>query len=112
MHASPPHQPSSHRHTCPQTHPIVRTHPETGKRALFVSEGFTTAIEGWATQASEALLQRLYAHCTQPAYVYTHKWLEGDMVFWDNRCTLHLATGSSEPRTLYRTTIKGEGGVF
>jgi taurine dioxygenase len=75
---------------------------------LFVSEGFTTAIDGWAAQPSEALLQRLYAHCTQPAFVYQHKWQEGDMVFWDNRCTLHLATGSREPRTLYRTTIKGD----
>lgn len=95
-------------HDTTQTHPVVRTHPETGKRALFVSEGFTTAIEGWDAEASEALLQRLYAHCTQPAFVYQHKWQEGDMVFWDNRCTLHLATGSQEPRTLYRTTIKGD----
>lgn len=94
-------------HTRTQFHPVIRTHPETGKRAMFVSEGFTTAIEGWAPAASEALLQRLYAHCAQPAFVYRHQWREGDMVFWDNRCTLHLATGSNEPRTLYRTTIKG-----
>lgn len=86
----------------------MRTHPESGKRALFVSEGFTSAIEGWEPEVSEALLQRLHAHCTQPRFVYRHKWQEGDLVFWDNRCTLHFATGSKEPRTLYRTTIKGD----
>lgn len=87
---------------------MIRTHPETGKRVLFVSEGFTTAIEGWDAAASDTLLQRLYAHSAQPQFVYRHRWREGDMVFWDNRSTLHLATGSQEPRTLYRTTIMGD----
>ena len=60
----------------------MRVHPETGRKCLFVSEGFTTAIEGWDPEESEALLQRLYAHTTTPDTVYRHKWKHGDMLFW------------------------------
>ena len=92
----------------PVKHPVIRTHPETGRKTLFVSEGFTTEIVGMEKEESEALLQRLYDHSTQDKFVYRHRWQANDCVMWDNRCLLHLATGSDLPRTLYRTTIKGD----
>ncbi len=77
-------------------HPVVRTHPETGRKSLFVSEGFTTHIEGLAEEESQALLEWLYAYTTQEKFVYRHKWREGDMVFWDNRSLLHYGKGGRE----------------
>jgi len=94
----------------PVSQPIVRTHPETGRKALFVSEHFTTRVVGLPDDESEALLQALYAHSTQSRYVYRHRWLPDDMVFWDNRSVLHLAAGcpADQRRRLYRTTIEGD----
>lgn len=94
-------------------HPMVRTHPETGRQALFVSEHFTTRVVGLPDKESEALLQALYAHSTQARYVYRHHWLPGDMVFWDNRSVLHLASGcpADQRRRLLRTTIEGDAPV-
>ncbi len=94
----------------PVVHPVVRVHPESGKRALFVSEGFTTHILGLPEEESDALLAQLYAHSTAPQFQYRHKWQPNDMVFWDNRQTLHLATGCPPDlrRTLYRTTVQGD----
>lgn len=93
----------------PVVHPVVRTHPENGRRALFVSEHFTTRIMGVSEGRSRALLEFLFAHATQARFVYRHQWQEHDMVFWDNRSLMHLATGCPEhlPRKLYRTTIEG-----
>ncbi len=94
----------------PVVHPVVRVHPESGKRALFVSEGFTTHILGLPEDESNALLAMLYAHSTEPRFQYRHKWQPHDMIFWDNRQTLHLATGCPPElrRTLYRTTVQGD----
>lgn len=94
----------------PQTHPVVRTHPETGRKALFVSEHFTTRIVGLPDDESAAVLQALFEHSTQPRYVYHHHWQNGDLVFWDNRSVVHLATGCPIRlrRKLYRTTIEGD----
>ncbi|MBL0946250.1 MAG: TauD/TfdA family dioxygenase [Hydrogenophaga sp.] len=94
----------------PAVHPIVRTHPESRRPALFVSEHFTTRVVGLPDSESEALLQRLYAHSTQERFVYRHQWRDGDLVFWDNRSVLHLAAGCPEHlrRRLYRTTIEGD----
>ena len=94
----------------PEAHPVVRRHPETGQPALFVSEHFTTRILDVPADESEALLAELYAHSTQPQFVYRHHWQPYDMVFWDNRSVMHLATGCppDQPRTLYRTTIEGD----
>ncbi len=94
----------------PVTHPIVRTHPETGKKALFVSEHFTTRVVGLPDDESDELLGALYEHSTQPRFVYRHRWRPGDLVFWDNRSVMHLATGCppEQRRTLYRTTIEGD----
>ncbi|MEB0042852.1 TauD/TfdA family dioxygenase [Pseudomonas sp. MH10] len=92
------------------THPVVRTHPETGRKGLFVSEGFTTRIVGLPEDESRALLDQLYAHSTRPENVYRHHWQPDDLVFWDNRSLIHLATGCPPElrRKLLRTTIQGD----
>jgi taurine dioxygenase len=92
------------------SHPIVRTHPENGRKALFVSEGFTTHIVGLPEDESRAILAELYAHSVRPEGVYRHKWQENDMVFWDNRSLIHLAGGTPDHlrRRLHRTTIQGD----
>ena len=92
------------------THPVVRTHPENGRKALFVSEGFTTHIVGLPEDESRDLLQQLYAHSVREDNVYRHQWKAHDMVFWDNRSLIHLAAGCPDHlrRKLYRTTIQGD----
>jgi taurine dioxygenase len=94
----------------PVVHPVVRTHPESGRRALFVSEHFTTRIVGLPEDESRALLDELFDHSTRPEHIYRHKWQPQDMVFWDNRSLLHLAAGcpDDQRRKLYRTTIEGD----
>jgi len=94
----------------PVVHPIVRTHPETGRKALFVSEHFTTRILGVSEGKSHDLLSALFAHSVRPEHLYRHRWLPHDMVFWDNRSVMHLATGcpDDQRRKLYRTTIEGD----
>lgn len=90
-------------------HPLVRTHPETGRKALYVSPGLTIGIDCMDEAAGGALLKQLNGHATQPAFVYRHRWRAHDVVFWDNRCTIHLATGydPTHTRHMHRTTIKG-----
>jgi taurine dioxygenase len=94
----------------PVTHPVVRSHPETGRPALFVSEHFTTKIVGLPEDESRALLDELFAHSVRPEHIYRHQWLPGDLVFWDNRSLMHLAAGCppDQRRKLYRTTIEGD----
>ena len=94
----------------PVAQPIVRTHPETGRRALFVSEHFTTRVLGVPEDESRALLAELFAHTTRDELVYRHRWQPGDMVFWDNRSLMHLAGGAPDHlrRRLNRTTIEGD----
>jgi taurine dioxygenase len=94
----------------PVIHPVVRTHPETGRKSLFVSEHFTTRIVGLSHEESDALLQRLFAHSTAAELVYRHQWQPHDLVFWDNRSVTHLAAGTPDElrRKLYRTTIEGD----
>ena len=94
----------------PVTHPVVRTHPETGRKALFVSEHFTTRIVGIPEDESRALLAELFAHSVLPAHIYRHRWAPHDLVFWDNRSLMHLAGGTPDHmrRKLYRTTIEGD----
>ena len=94
----------------PTVHPVVRTHPETGRKALFVSEHFTTRILGLAESDSRLLLQELFAASTQPRLQYRHRWQAHDLVFWDNRSVVHLAAGTPDHlrRKLYRTTIEGD----
>jgi taurine dioxygenase len=94
----------------PVVHPVVRTHPETGRKALFVSEHFTTRIVGLPEDESRALLAELFAHSVRPEHVYRHRWAPHDLVFWDNRSLMHLAAGTPAHlrRKLYRTTIEGD----
>ncbi|MDV9031660.1 TauD/TfdA family dioxygenase [Pseudomonas sp. RAC1] len=91
-------------------HPIVRTHPENGRKALFVSEGFTTRIVGLPEDESRDVLQQLYALSVLEHNQYRHRWQPHDLVFWDNRSLIHLATGCPAHlrRKLYRTTIQGD----
>jgi taurine dioxygenase len=93
----------------PAVHPVVRTHPENGRKALFVSEHFTTRIVGIPEDESRALLDELFAHTSRAELVYRHVWQPHDMVFWDNRSVTHLAAGTPDHlrRKLFRTTIEG-----
>lgn len=94
----------------PVTHPVVRTHPETGRAALFVNEHFTTRILDIPRDESDAILREIFAHAVADEFTYRHMWQPHDLVFWDNRSLQHLATGfpSGQRRKLYRTTIEGD----
>ncbi len=94
----------------PVVHPVVRVHPATGRKALFVNEGFTSHIVGLEERASRALLDELCTHMVEPRFIYRHRWRAGDIVMWDNRAAIHFATGCPAhcARTLYRTTIRGD----
>ncbi|WP_158934968.1 TauD/TfdA family dioxygenase [Burkholderia sp. S171] len=94
----------------PVVHPIIRTHPETGRKALFVSEHFTTRVIGLPEDESRDLLQALFEHSVRDAHIYRHVWREHDLVFWDNRSLMHLAAGTPDHlrRKMYRTTIEGD----
>lgn len=94
----------------PVVQPVVRTHPETGRLGLFVSEHFTTRIVGVPEDESRALLAELFDYGTRPELQYRHRWQPHDMVFWDNRSVTHLAAGcpADQRRRLHRTTIEGD----
>ncbi len=91
-------------------HPLVRTHPVTGRKALFVSPVYTVGIEGMAPDEADPLLAELYKHIVQEGFVYRHRWREGMVVIWDNRCTMHNALGGYDGhrRVMHRTTVAGE----
>ena len=94
----------------PVEHPVVRTHPETGRRSLFVNPGFTVRIKGLTGKESDTLLQFLYAHMATPEYVVRYRWEAGDLGFWDNRTTMHYAITDygNAHRVIQRVTIKGD----
>ena len=94
----------------PIAHPIVRTHPETGRQAIFLGD-HAEAIEGMAYDEGRALIEELNAMITPPERVYTHRWSPRQCIVWDNRCTLHRATGFDEARlkrVMRRCTINGD----
>lgn len=90
-----------------QLQPLVRTHPETGRKALFVSPGYTIGIEGMGDAEATPILVELFQHQTRPELVYRHRWTQGMLTLWDNRCLLHSATGGYQGhrRLLHRITI-------
>jgi taurine dioxygenase len=94
-------------------HPVVRTHPATGRKALYVNRLMTREIEGLPREESEAILEKLFDHQEESRFVYGHVWRPGDILMWDNRCTLHARTDFSagERRLLRRVTILGEKPV-
>jgi alpha-ketoglutarate-dependent taurine dioxygenase len=97
----------------PVQHPVVRTHPETGRKVLFVNPGFTTHIEQLARDESDALLQFLYAHSVKHEYTVRYHWTAGDLAFWDNRATQHAVSGdfAGQHRVIQRVTLRGDQPV-
>jgi len=95
------------------THPLVRIHPVSGRRALYLGrrrDWPSNYIVGMPNAESEALLDKLWAHATQPKYAWMHKWSAGELVLWDNRCCMHYRSeiDVTQRRVMHRTTIKGE----
>ena len=97
----------------PVTHPAVRTHPVSGRKGLYVHEGFTTHINELSAAESRAVLSFLYAHSAKPEFVVRWRWRLGDVAFWDNRLTQHYATDDYRParRVMNRATIIGDRPV-
>ena len=91
-------------------HPLVRVHPETGKRALYLAKDVMLRVPGLGDDESRKLFEELEAFATQPRFVYTHRWRRGDLLVWDNRSTLHRmpSLGTGRDRPLYRIRVKGE----
>jgi taurine dioxygenase len=94
----------------PVTHPLVRTHPETGEKSLYLGV-HVSHIAGLPADESKALLAELTAHIGDPRFLYTHRWRVGDVVMWDNRCLHHRALDTydmaAHPRVLNRTVVVG-----
>jgi taurine dioxygenase len=93
------------------THPIVRTHPESGRKSLYINPIRIESIPGMEEKDALALLDGLLEHATQEKHQYRHRWQPGDFVMWDNRCLLHKANGDydmSQRRYLYRLMLKGD----
>jgi taurine dioxygenase len=96
----------------PVFHPIIRTHPETGRKALYFDPGKIETIEGVPASESDDLIDELTACMIQPDAEYRHKWRVGDIVIWDNRCSYHRAAGDyppNEDRIHWRVSIKERG---
>jgi taurine dioxygenase len=94
----------------PVTHPVVRTHPESGRKSLFVNPGFTDHIVELEPRESEALLGFLYEHMVRQEFLVRYRWDEGDLGFWDNRSTMHYAVSDygTDHRVIQRVTIRGD----
>jgi taurine dioxygenase len=107
---APPMTEQQRREAPPVEHPLVRTHPETGRKCLYISH-HAMRIVGLPEAESAALLEELMAHATRPEFVYAHRWRQGEVVMWDNRCTMHKATqydAAGERRVMNRTVVKGD----
>lgn len=91
------------------SHPIISTHPETGRNMIFLGRRHSAYVNGCTLEESEALLNELWAHATDPRFVYEHHWQVGDVVVWDNRATLHRrdAFNSDSRRVLYAAQVEG-----
>jgi alpha-ketoglutarate-dependent taurine dioxygenase len=110
--SSPAPAESADTQRLPVEHPLVRIHPETGKRALYLAKEVVARAPGLRADDSRKLIDQLEAFATQPRFVYAHRWRKSDLLIWDNRCTLHRM--SFEPRndrTLYRIRVKRESPI-
>jgi taurine dioxygenase len=97
----------------PVDHPIIRTHPETDRKAIYVGN-HSSHIVGLPVSEGEALLADLEAHATQPDFIYRHKWQVNDVIMWDNRCTMHCVEpydAAKEKRAVHRVVVKGDKPV-
>jgi len=93
----------------PVQHPVVRTHPETRRKNLFVNRGFTRRINGLTTVESNHLLDLLFEHTEHPNFQVRHRWRQHDVAMWDNRCTMHLASSDfTGLRRMHRITLLGD----
>jgi alpha-ketoglutarate-dependent taurine dioxygenase len=94
----------------PVEHPVIRVHPETGRKGIFVNPGFTSHIVGVSEFESRAILDLLYAHLTKPEHIVRHRWQLGDVALWDNRSTSHYANRDYLParRVMHRITLRGD----
>jgi taurine dioxygenase len=94
----------------PVNHPVVRTHPVSGRKGLFVNSGFTTHINELSSGESKTLLDYLFAHSAQQEFIIRWRWSVNDIAFWDNRCTQHYAVADYLPerRTMHRATVNGD----
>jgi taurine dioxygenase len=94
----------------PVTHPVVRTHPVSGRKSLFVNDGFTTHIHELGARESDALLAFLFAHAARPEFTLRWRWSVDDVAFWDNRITHHYAVSDYLPerRVMHRATVVGD----
>jgi taurine dioxygenase len=91
-------------------HPVVRTHPETGRKAIFVNPAFTLRVKGMRPAESEALLGFLYAHVATPEFTCRFHWEKNSLAIWDNRCTQHrvVADNAKAHRRMERVTVEGD----
>jgi taurine dioxygenase len=94
----------------PIEHPVVRVHPETGRKGLFVNPGFVSHIKDVSDAESRYLLDLFYAHITKPEHIVRHRWSVGDVVMWDNRSTVHYANRDygDQRRVMHRITLRGD----
>ena len=92
------------------THPVVRTHPETGRKLIYVNDNFTRRFVDMTEEESQPLLQFLYAHVTRPEFTCRFRWQQHSVAFWDNRATQHLAINDYHGyrRRMHRVTINGD----
>ena len=92
------------------SHPLVRTHRETGRKTLFINPVYTIEIEGLSKEDSDSLLLELYIHMAQEKYIYRHQWQPNMLIMWDNRTVMHMAEGGYDghERLLHRITIAGD----
>ena len=94
----------------PVQHPAIRTHPETGKKSVFINPAHTVSIMGLDHEKAWALLNEVFAWCVQSQFQETHEWRMNDTIVWDNRCCWHRTTGDNplrQPRIFLRTTVRG-----
>jgi len=95
-------------------HPVVRTHPATGRKALYLIANRMAQIVGMERAESDRLLDQLIAHAIEPRFQYRHVWRQGDVVIWDNRCTMHKANADypeDEQRLMHRVVVAGTAPV-